>query len=177
MLWPLVCALTYLLLSARVLVDVALDISEVHRGMRITLRAWGLSLCLDMPDAFLFDRKAAEQQSKRLRTHWALIRSLVKTVRWGHTQLRMRVGTQDAALTAMAAGAVRSCASAFQAMAGQRFPCEIRVEADFHKPCFVLAGRCIFSLVPGDIMFAVARAAVKKTQREGFKWLSIPLKA
>ena len=31
----------------------------------------------------------------------------------------------------------------------------------------LLTARCIFSAMPGDVLFAVARAAVKRTQRAG----------
>ena len=177
MLWPLVCAIIYLILSVRVLADASLDISEAHSGVRLSLRAWGLCLCIDRPARIRMDGKNAAARTRRLKALWPLLRAALRAVTWGQTDIRMRVGFQEASLTAMLAGAARSGGSVLQAIAGQRFPCEVRVEPDFRATCFVLAGRCIFSLVPGDVMFAVIKAAVKKTQREGFSWLSIPLKA
>ena len=83
-----------------------------------------------------------------------------------HTQMRDR-----------ASGVHPAFGAALQAIAGQRFPFRMKTTTAFQTSGFELSVRCIFSLVPGDIIFAVAKAAVKKTQREGFSWLSIPLKA
>ena len=77
----------------------------------------------------------------------------------------------------MIAGAARSLAASLLAVSGGRIPCDVRVEAAFDEPCFLLAARCIFSAAPGDIMFAVIKTAVRKTRREGFGWKSIPLRA
>ena len=174
---PLLCALVYLLLSVRILVDVRMEANKARRGIRIGLRAWGLRVCLDMPLGMPDVSKGSRAQVQKARRAWPFVKAIIRTIRWGQTDVRLCAGTGDASLTAMLAGAVRSLGSALQAVAGQNFPCRIEAFPVFGGPCFTVSGRCIFSLVPGDIMFAVARAAVRTTKREGFSWLSIPLKA
>ena len=177
MVLPFLFALVYLLLSVRILVDVRIAVSEARKGVSITLRTWGICLCLDMPIRLTAPQGDVRAQAGKAKQVWPLVRAAIRAISWGQTDIRMRIGTRDASLTAMIAGSTRAAGAALQAVAGQRFPCEIEAEPVFRAPCFALSGRCIFSLVPGDIMFAVARAAAKKTQREGFSWLSIPLKA
>lgn len=193
MLLPLVCALVYGLLSTRVMIDAALSVNGAQNAASLAVRAWGLCLRLDGTieregagirlyftpryGSRQFGQRYFRGQARKLRAYSWAIRAAMRTVRIGQVDWHMRVGTQEASLTAMIAGGVRSAIASFLAFSAQRPPCDIRIEADFHTPCFVLDARCIFSLVPGDIMIAVVKAAVKKTQREGFKWLSIPLRA
>lgn len=177
MLWPLVCGIIYLLLSMRIIVDLVLDISDRHRGVRLRLRAWGMHLYVKRPIAGRISRRNAGARAKRLKKSWTMIRAVLRAIHWGQADIHMRVGLGEAAQTAMIAGGAYAGISALQAVAGRSFPMEVHIEPDFRTSCFVLVGRCIFSLVPGDIMFAVLLAAVKKTRREGFRWKSIRLKA
>ena len=174
---PLLFAFLYLLLSVRILADVRVQVTHARKGASITLRAWGIRMCLDMPVHLPKKTGSAKVQTEKAKTIWPFAKAVIRTIRWGQTDVRLRIGTQDASLTALIAGAVRSLGASLEAVVGQRFPCEVQAEPVFSAPCFALSARCIFSLVPGDIMFAVAKAAVKKMQREGFSWRSIPLKA
>ena len=174
---PLLCALVYLMLSARILVDVRVKADKARCGIRVAIHAWGLRVFLDMPLGMPDVSKGTKAQVQKARRAWPFIKAIIRAIRWGQTDVRLGIGTQDAALTAMLAGAVRSLGAAMQAVSGQRFPCRIEAFPVFGRLYFALSGRCIFSLVPGDIMFAVVKTAAKTTQREGFSWLSIPLKA
>lgn len=178
MLWPFLCGMIYLLLTVPVIGDLVLDISDAHRGVRLSLRAWGMSLRIeDKPLKPGINRQSVGSRTKRLKKNWPMLRAALRTIRWGQTDIRMRVGLGEAAQTAMIAGSVHAGVSALRAIVGQRFPIEAHIKPDFRAPCFVLVARCIFSMVPGDIIFAVLLAAVKKTGREGFRWRSIRLKA
>ena len=109
-----------------------------------------------------------------LRRHGWAIRAALGCVRWGQLDVYLRVGTDEAWRTALLAGAARSLAASLTAVSDGRMPVDVRVDAAFDEPCFLLTARCIFSAMPGDVLFAVARAAVKKTQSAGFGWLSVP---
>ena len=190
---PLICALVYSLLSTRVLVDAGVGFSGLHGTAALSLRAYGVSLRLDG-----VIERAGTQLRLRMRPRYGqrafdertlcagvtsykkmgwLLRAAMGSVRWGQLDLYLRAGTDEAWSTAMIAGAARSLAASLLAVSGGRIPCDVHVEAAFDEPCFLLAARCIFSAAPGDIMFAVAGAAVKKMRKEGFGWLNIPLKA
>ena len=177
MVLPLLCALIYLLLSMRFLVDVRVEIDKARQGVRIGLRMWGMRLSLDMPLRMPEVSKGSRAQVQKVKRAWPFAKAIIQAIRWGQTDVRLCIGTGDAALTAMMAGMVGSLGSSLQAVAGQRFPFDIQAYPVFNGLCFELKSRCIFSLVPGDIMFAVARAAVRTMQKEGFSWRSIPLKA
>lgn len=174
---PSVFALIYLVLAVHLTADLSLEIGERRKGMRVTLRAWGMSLTLDRPITLPRQGLPSREKADRLRAVWPMLKAGLRAVRWGHADARMRIGLHEASLTAVVSGALLSGASALRMAAGDRFPCSVWVEPDFQSPVFHLQARCIFSAVPGDIILAAAKAAVKKTQREGFKWLSIPLKA
>jgi len=180
MLVPLVCALIYLVLCTRVLTDVSLELSSTRQRARALLRVGGLSFCIDRALA-LRDKGASikekAQRFQRVRQFAWLFRAEMGVLRWGVVQIRMRIGTGDAAVTAVAAGMLHTLITAALGLAGVAGVSDVSVFPDFAKPCAVLRARCIFSFSLGDIMFAAVRAAVKKMQREGFKWLSIPLKA
>ena len=86
------------------------------------------------------------------------------------------MGTGDAAQTAVLAGGVRALAETLGIAVSRRFPLRVCVKPEFSQTCFVLNARCIFSFVPGDIIFAVLLAAVRKEARGGFLWKSIRLR-
>ena len=91
--------------------------------------------------------------------------------------LRARLGFEDAAWTAVAAGSIRALVLALRACLSSDAPCVLRITPDFGGVGLVAHARCIFSCQAGDIMFAVIKTAVRKTRREGFGWKSIPLRA
>ena len=174
---PLLAAFLYLLLSVRIMADIRITLNDARKGACIALRIWKLRLYLDMPIRMNISQSKAKGQVQSVKGFWSLITAALSAVCWGQTDVYVRLGMQDAALAAMAAGTVNAFGAAVQAVTGQYFPCSVKAVPVFGAQGFALKGRCIFSLVPGDIIFAVAKAAVKKTQREGFSWLSIPLKA
>ena len=177
MMLPLLFGLLYLLLGMRIMVDVRVELGDARKGVCIALRICGLLLYLDMPVRLHVNRSKAKGQAQRAKQFWLLIKAVIRTICWGQTDVHLRVGLQDAALLAVVSGSLNAFGAALQAIAGQRFPFRMKTTTAFQTSGFELSGRCIFSLIPGDIIFAVAKAAVKKTQREGFSWLSIPLKA
>ena len=177
MMLPLLFGLLYLLLSMRIMVDVRVELGDARKGICIALRIYGFRLYLDMPVRLHVNRSKAKGQVQKAKQFWPLIKAVIRTICWGQTDAYLHLGMQDAALLAMVSGALNAFGAALQAIAGQRFPFRMKTRTAFQTSGFELSARCIFSLVPGDIIFAVAKAAVKKTQREGFSWLSIPLKA
>ena len=188
---PLLCVLAYSLLSTRVLVDAGVGFSGLHGTAALSLRAYGVSLRLDgvieragtqlrlrMRPRYgqrTFDERTLRAGVSSYKKMGWLLHAAMGSVHWGQLDVYLRAGTDEAWSTALLAGAARSLAASLLAVSG--IPCDVRVEASFDTPCFLLAARCIFSAAPGDIMFAVARAAVKKMRKEGFGWLNIPLKA
>lgn len=193
MLLPLLCALLYTALSTPVLADARVGLNDVQSEAALSLRAYGLSLRFDgviervgtrlqLRYTPRYGRRALGERTLRarldaMRGNGWMLRAAMRGVRVGQLDAYLRVGTDEAWSTALIAGAVRSLAASLLAVTGGKAPCDVRVDAAFDRPGFLLTARCIFSAAPGDIMFAVAKEAVKKTQREGFKWLSIPLKA
>lgn len=105
------------------------------------------------------------------------LRSVLGCLRFERLNVAMRVGLDDAAHTAVAAGAFRAFAASLFSMLTLTGVSSLNVQADFSAPCFLMTGDCIFQAVPGDIMLAVVKTAVKKTRREGFKWSSTPSRA
>lgn len=192
MLLPLMCMTVYTLLAVRVVVHADISLNEVQSTVALNLRAWGVCLRMDGTIAWEgthvhVQRRYAKLKPRRslwrrpqledLRKNKWWIAAALRSLHWGAADIYLRSGTDEAWSTALLAGAMRSLAAAFTAVMGQRMPCDVRVDADFDEPGFLLSARCIFSAVPGDIMMAVIKEAVKKTQREGFKWLSIPSRA
>ena len=92
-------------------------------------------------------------------------------------QIHLRIGMEEASSTAMASGAARAFLSSLVNSVQGPAPCEVEVEPDFQEPGFVLTARCIFFVRAGDLILAALKTAVKKLQREGLRWTSIPLKA
>lgn len=191
MLVPLVCALLYAALSTRVLVDAGAGLHGLRGTAALSVRAYGVSLRLDgvieragtqlrlrMRPRYgrrtLGERTLRANAASLKRYGWA-IRAALGSVHWGQLDAYLRVGAGEAWCTALLAGTVRSLAASLTAVTGGRV--DVRVDAAFDEPCFLLASRCIFSVAPGDMMFAVAKTAVNKTRREGFGWLSVPLRA
>lgn len=92
----------------------------------------------------------------------SLAKNIGHAAHWQEITLHMRIGTQEAWSTAMAAGMARATLCGMLAGLGRAGQSDVRVEPDFASPGLTAAGRCIFSLRVGDIMFAAAKAAVKR---------------
>lgn len=120
---------------------------------------------------------SARDRLRAARSAMPYLRAAMEAAQWQQLEIDMRVGLEEAWETAVAAGAAR--ALVFSALSGLGCvpPCDLRIEPDFRAPCLVLNARCIFFVRAGDIMLAVIRNAVKKTQKEGLKWSSIPSRA
>ena len=174
---PLIAALLYLLLSVHIYADVQLRVCGAQKRLCVTVRAWGLCVTVEGPVSMKLDREKAGAQGRKIRAAWPLVHAALEVIHWGQADVDVRIGSGDAALTAVASGTAGALLTAFQAFISTRCPCRVRIQPVFAGRHFALCARCIFSAAPGDIMFAVACAAVKKTQREGFSWLSTLSKA
>lgn len=98
----------------------------------------------------------------KLRAALPLAKNLLDAADWQDITLHMRIGTEEAWSTAMAAGMARAALCGMLAGLGKAGQSDIRVEPDFASRSVIAVGRCIFSLRVGDIMFAAAKAAVKR---------------
>ena len=173
MLAALLGAILYLALCTHILVDIRLDVNGCKHRLQATFHVWGIHLHPSMPKP----KRPGKRGLNAFRRCKPLFIAGLRTLRVGQIDLQARIGLDDAAATALLCGAIFSAGNALTALAGHRTRSDIRVDADYRTPCFTLYARCIFSLVPGDIMFAVAKAAVNMTRKEGFKWLSTPSRA
>lgn len=90
--------------------------------------------------------------------------------------LDLRVGTGDAAQTAVLCGAVRASALALAGAAAPKAARHVRIVPVFDRTCFLAQAHCIFSFSVGDTLLAVLFAAVKTFGSEGFRWKGIRLK-
>lgn len=120
---------------------------------------------------------SARDRLRAARAAMPYLRAVMKAAHWQQLEIDMRVGLEEAWGTAVAAGAARALVFSVLSGLGVVPPCDLRIEPDFRAPCLVLNARCIFFVRAGDIMLAVIRNAVKKTQKEGLKWSSIPSRA
>ncbi|MGN0772339.1 MAG: DUF2953 domain-containing protein [Candidatus Ventricola sp.] len=121
--------------------------------------------------------KPTKLHIRRLRAARPYLLAAVRAGRLERVTLRARLGLEDAAATAVAAGSLRALVLALLARLDSKAPCELRVTPDFGGVGLAAHACCIFSCQAGDIMFAVIKTAVRKTGREGFGWKSIPLRA
>lgn len=181
----------YLLLALRVRLTADASICGAGSSLSLCAGAAGVELRFDgvlrREDAGLhvtprygapFRRTApAKQRIRQLRAARPYLLAAVRAGRLEQVTLRTRLGLEDAAWTAMAAGAIRALACTLHACLGSGAPFELRVTPDFGGVGLVAHARCIFSCQAGDIMFAVIKTAVRKTGREGFGWKNIPLRA
>lgn len=173
----LLIALVYLLLAMRIKVRAGVAFCEMQGSVFIEFGALGLSFRQDrrvnlaekmrclraQEDAGSVSRK---RQLKTLR--------LLRAGRFESVCVHARLGVDDAAKTAVAAGAAR--AALLAAATGMNIRASVIVDPDFEKPCFLLSARGIYSFCAGDIILAAAAAWIQK-QKEGFGWKSIPLRA
>lgn len=183
----------YLLLALRVRIQADASICGAGSSLSLAAGVGGVELRFDGElrrgeDGFflhitprygtpLHFSKPAKLHVRRLRSVRPYLLAAVRAGRLEQITLRARLGFEDAAATAMAAGSIRALLLALRACLGSDAPCKLRITPDFGGVGLVAHARCIFSCQAGDIMFAVIKTAVRKTRREGFGWKSIPLRA
>ena len=186
-------AAVYLLLALRVRLQADASICGAGSSLSLAAGAAGVELRFDGvlrrgEDGFflhitprygspLHFSKPAKLHIRRLRIARPYMLAAVHAGRLEQITLRARLGFEDAAWTAVAAGSIRALVLALRACLISDAPCVLRITPDFGGVGLVAHARCIFSCQAGDIMFAVIKTAVRKTRREGFGWKSIPLKA
>ena len=186
-------AAVYLLLALRVRLQADASICGAGSSLSLAAGAAGVELRFDGvlrrgEDGFflhitprygapLHFSKPTKLQVRRLRIARQYILAAVHAGRLEQITLRARLGFEDAAWTAVAAGSIRALVLALRACLSSDAPCVLRITPDFGGVGLVAHARCIFSCQAGDIMFAVIKTAVRKTRREGFGWKSIPLRA
>lgn len=181
--------IVYLLLCVPITVRASVGVNDVQSAARASVHALLVGASFDgvavRRDGGLVWRLAPRYgggrtdggRIRKIKAARPFAAAILRAAHWRRLEVRMRVGTQEAWSTALAAGSARALALALLAQMRHLPPCDLRVDADFRSPCMVLTARCIFSVRAGDIMLAVLKTAVKKTQKEGFKWISIPSKA
>lgn len=186
-------AAVYLLLALRVRLQADASICGAGSSLSLAAGAAGVELRFDGvlrrgEDGFflhitprygtpLHFSKPTKLHLRRLRIARPYLLAAMRAGRLEQAALCARLGFEDAAWTAVAAGSVRALLLALRACLGSDAPCELRITPDFGGVGLVAHARCIFSCQAGDIMFAVIKTAVRKTRREGFGWRSIPLRA
>ena len=186
-------AAVYLLLALRVRLTADASLCGENSSLSLSAGAAGVELRLDgvirregngiflhMTPRYGPPRRAkapAKLRVRRLRVSWPYGLAVLRAGSLEQAAMHARLGLQDAAQTALAAGAVRALLLSAYACLGSRAPLDLRITPDFGGVGLSAHARCIFSCQAGDIMFAVIKTAVRKTRREGFGWKSIPLRA
>lgn len=182
----LLIAAVYLLLAMRVRVHASVKMRGGRGNVQAEIHVFMLTLCFDrsiaLGSGMLRARRKRPKPSARerisaVRRAWPYAIAVLRAVCFEHLGLDVRLGLGEACSTALAAGTAKAGVSALFSFLNPGAPCDLRIEPDFQSSCFLLSARCIFSACPGDIMFAVLKAAVKKSRKEGFGWKSIPLRA
>ncbi len=181
----LTMGIVYLLLCAPVTVRLVLSFNDIQSAARACVSALFLDADLEglmvrkSGTIHLKSRKKPEMQLTRQQIGMAkpLFAEVMRAAHWEKMELRIRIGTGNAATTALAAGSVRAAGLSVLSCVKNRPPCDFRVEPVFKTPCVLIYARCIFFVRAGDIMIAAVKTAVKKMQKEGFKWINIPSKA
>ena len=182
----LVVALLYWLFCAQVQAVLSLGISDSGGSFSIQfnwlffqVRKDGILLWPGEGKGFRIlvryeDRKGRQRKVKKSR----LRSEAVRAFRISRIEASARIGLEDAAATALAAGTLRAMISAFCAAYGLH-ESGVNVSAQLENRCLLAETRCIFSSQLGDVMFAAARSMLKgKTkQKEGAGWKNILLRA
>ena len=167
----LLVALIYLLLAMEVTLRARLCLDGARGSVQLEAGALGVffhmdaELSLEPGHTRLIRRYAAQRARKRrrrtvpLRAARPYLLAALRAGRVERARLAMRLGMEDAAQTAMAAGTIRALVLALSASLGLRT--EALVEPEFRACCFLMAAQGIFSARPGDIMFAMIRVLVR----------------
>ena len=171
----LLVALIYLLLAMEVTLRARLCLDGARGSVQLEAGALGVffhmdaELSLEPGHTRLIRRYAAQRARKRrrrtvpLRAARPYLLAALRAGRVERARLAMRLGMEDAAQTAMAAGTMRALVLALSASLGLR--AEALVEPEFRARCFLMAAQGIFSARPGDIMFAMIRVLVRSIRR------------
>lgn len=183
-------AIVYLVFCLPVTVTLSMSVNERQSAVRASLFALGLGARFD---ALLARRGLALRLSARygrggedghlprvrgLRRLAPILRAALARADVMRFDLHIRVGLDEAGGTALTAGALRTAASMLLSHAPLPGSCQIDVQPNFGGPRFLMTAHCIFRAMPGDIIFAALKAAIKMTRKEGFGWISsIPLRA
>lgn len=186
-------AAVYLLLALRVRLQADAALCGAQSSLSLTAYAAGVELRFDgeirCGEGGLFLKITprygvplrfsgpAKVHVRRLRAATPYLLAAVRAGRFERIALHMRLGLEDAAETAVAAGMVRALVLSALSCLGCRADSDVRIAPDFGGAGVAAHARCIFSCQAGDIMFAVIKTAVRKTGKEGFGWKSIPLRA
>lgn len=186
---PLFFALVYAALDTRVQIQFNVDVNSLQSALSVSVRAWGMAARFDgllvkeghglairveprYPKAK--DDKAKPPPDKLTRQQrWKESRCFVlpvlRCIESGIIALRVRIGLDDAAATAMTAGAIRSAAAGIMAYLGIQIPSEIRVEPDFGKAGFVMHAHGVFAIKPGDAIGAMVMEVVRQKASKGLR--------
>lgn len=186
-------AAAYLLLALRVRFRAELSLCSGESSLSIAANAAGVELRFDgklrREEGGLFLHitprygaplpisKPTKLQAKKLRAARPYLLAAAHAARLEQVTLCARLGLEDAAETAAAAGGLRALTMALLTRIANKAPCALRITPDFGGVGLNAHACCIFSCQAGDIIFAVIKTAVRKTGREGFGWKSIPLRA
>ena len=162
-------AMIYLLLAMPVKARVFLCMHGLHGNALLEVELPGLRLCRNAP---IPKRKPHPKKGRG-----AYLIRVIRACSVERFRVQVRLGTGDAAQTALASGALRAGLLGMLAARGIRNEAGVCVVPVFGEPCFSLAVEGIFSAALGDVMYAALRAALKKSGKEGFGWKSIPLRA
>lgn len=180
--------LLYLLLCMPIIFDARASLNGVQCAAEATVAAGAVSVGVQgvlapapggtlprfVPRYGSVKRRKLSRRTAKLKP---MLQMLLDCAHWQHLEVIVRLGTDQADRTAVLCGAVRAAVEGITAMGRHIPPLVLHVQPDFASPCFAMTARCIFFVRAGDIMFAAVRAAVKKTRKEGLKWISIPSRA
>jgi hypothetical protein len=160
--------LQWLLLTAAVLVTVPLRLSlridiGVHPTFEVVLYVYGLRLQWDgrmneRGRLSLYQKQGERPLSLPFRRIVLLWYRLFHSAQFSSLEARCRLGTGDAASTALATGLVTAALRAV----GSPFGAHVDVQPEYNRLFFALSLRCILSFRGGDIMVAGARAWLDK---------------
>lgn len=168
----LLIMIAYWLLALRVTVRTGVVISGTRGNYYIDaglpFASVRLDRELDWPALYNMVKPHAGKKRRRITPR------LLRLGRFESVHMSVRIGLDDAAATAVAAGTLR--AALLSAAPGLGIPICADVRPDFAGTCCLIAARGIVSFCAGDIILAAAAARIRK-RKEGFGWKSIPSRA
>jgi len=120
-----------------------------------------------------YQSKPKQKKRRTRRSAGKMIRkAVVQAFRVIRAEAVLRIGMENAASAAMTAGAVQAALCAAAAVRHVQ-DCQVRVDAQTGRNCFLADIRCIFCASLGDIMFEAAGAVRLKNKKENGKRDSI----
>ena len=157
----LLAGLFYLLLCQRVRVRLCAYVCDGKGSTYLEIIFLGLHMRLRRAQ-----RKREESRSQAIRDKLVRLKRnaayLKKLLALEYAGVYLRLGLEDAALTAAAAGACSAALHAAAALPACRGRCLIRIEPDYRRAGLSLYAQGIFSAMAGDIMFAALCAAISE---------------